>query len=267
LAKKKKYYVVWEGHKPGVYDSWTECQRQVSGYKNANFKSFESKEQAIKAFENPESVVEEPNGKTLYYVVWRGKKPGIYRSWRETQAQIQGAIKPKFKSFGSKDLAEKAFEEGPENYEGRSFKKARDLSPEEKEKIGDPILLSLSVDAACNAKTGEFEYQGVITESGTQVFHVGPYQDGTNNIGEFLALVHALAWLKKNRSDLPIYSDSKYAMAWVRKKKANSKVRNAKTLSLLSRAEKWLNENEWPNEILKWETKAWGDIPADFNRK
>ena len=80
-------------------------------------------------------------------------------------------------------------------------------------------------------------------------------------------MVHALAWLKKNRSDLPIYSDSKYAMAWVRKKKANSKVRNAKTLSLLSRAEKWLKENEWPNEILKWETKARGDIPADFNRK
>ena len=259
--------MVWEGHQPGIYNSWAECQRQVSGYTNASYKSFENKADAIKAFKDPSSVTPSKKNKALYYVVWRGKKPGIYTTWKEAQAQIYGAVKPKFKSFGSKELAEKAFEEGPENYEGRSFKKARDLSEEEKKRIGDPILMSLSVDAACNAKTGVFEYQGVITESGTQVFHAGPYKNGTNNIGEFLALVHALAWLKKNRSDLPIYSDSKYAMAWVKKKKANSKVRDPKTLSLVSRAEKWLRENSWENPILKWETKAWGDIPADFNRK
>ena len=267
MAKKKKYYVVWEGHKPGIYESWAECQRQVSGYTNASFKSFASKEEAKKALKDPGSVKSVPKSKKMYYVVWRGKKPGIYTTWRETQKQIYGAVKPKFKSFGSKELAEKAFQEGPEAYEGRSFKKARDLSEEEKKRIGDPILMSLSVDAACNAKTGVFEYQGVITESGTQVFHAGPFKNGTNNIGEFLALVHALAWLKENRSDLPIYSDSKYAMAWVRNKKANSKVKDPKTLSLLTRAEKWLSENRWDNKIYKWETKAWGDIPADFNRK
>ncbi|MEM7162593.1 MAG: ribonuclease H family protein [Bacteroidota bacterium] len=205
--------------------------------------------------------------KQLYYVVWSGRKPGIYTSWNETQQQIVGTKKPKFKSFGSKELAEKAFQEGPENYEGRSFKKARDLSAAEKKRIGDPNLMSLSVDAACNAKTGVFEYQGVITESGTQVFHAGPFKNGTNNIGEFLALVHALAWLKENRSDLPIYSDSKYAMVWVRNKKANSKVTHPKTLALINRAEKWLRANNYDNQIMKWETKAWGDIPADFNRK
>ena len=267
MAKKKKYYVVWEGHEPGIYNSWTECQRQVSGYKNAVFKSFENRNVAEKAFKDPSTVREEKGKKKLYYVVWSGKKPGIYLTWTEAQAQIGGAIKPKYKSFGSKELAEKAYKEGPENYEGRSFKNSRDLSEEERKKIGDPILMSLCVDAACSGKTGDFEYRGVITDSSTQVFHAGPFKNGTNNVGEFLALVHALSWLKKNRSDLPVYSDSKYAMAWIRKKKSNSKTTDPKTLSLLKRAEKWLNSNEWENNILKWETKAWGDIPADFNRK
>jgi ribonuclease HI len=35
----------------------------------------------------------------------------------------------------------------------------------------------------------------------------------------------------------------------------------------MERAEKWLLSNEFSNEILKWETKAWGEIPADFGRK
>ena len=260
--------MVWHGHKPGVYDNWTETQRQISGFKNASFKSFDSIDAAQKAYKNPSlagDLVSED--KKRYYVVWRGRKPGIYKSWQEAKQQISEYPKPKFKSFGSFKLAQKALEEGPEKYEGRSFKKSRDLSKEELERIGDPLLMSLSVDAACNAKTGVFEYRGVITESGTEVFKEGPFENGTNNIGEFLALVHALAYLKKSRSDLPIYSDSKYAMAWVRKKKANSKVTHQKTVSLIKRAEKWLKENDWDNEILKWETKAWGDIPADFNRK
>lgn len=266
--KKKKYYVVWEGHNPGVYSTWTAAQRQISGFKNASFKSFSSLQDAELAFKHPEKSGElAPAGKKRYYVVWRGRKPGIYTSWQEAREQISEFPKPQFKSFGSFRLAERAFEEGPEKYKGRSFKKSRDLSDEMLKKLGDPILMSLSVDAACNAKTGVFEYRGVITESGTEVFKEGPFKNGTNNVGEFLALVHALAYLKKSRSDLPIYSDSKYAMAWVKKKKANSKITHSKTVSLIKRAEKWLNENSWENPVLKWETKAWGDIPADFNRK
>ena len=260
--------MVWKGHIPGVYESWTEAQRQITGFKNASFKSFGSLQDAELAFKSPEKAGDlVPEGKKRYYVVWAGRIPGIYNSWQEAKEQITEFQKPKFKSFGSLRLAKKALEEGPEKYEGRSFKKSKDLSEKELKAIGDPILMSLSVDAACNSKTGVFEYRGVITESGTEVFKEGPFKNGTNNIGEFLALVHALAYLKKSRSGLPIYSDSKYAMAWIKKKKANSKVTNAKTVSLLKRAEKWLNNNTWENPILKWETKAWGDIPADFNRK
>ncbi len=268
MAKSKKYYVVWEGHKPGVYNSWSECQQQINGFAGALFKSFGSLSDAKAAFANPSAVKSSSSkSKTMYYVVWQGKTPGIYDNWAEASAQIRGAQHPKYKSFGSKDLAEQAWKEGPEAFAGRSFKKTRDLTDAEKKRIGTPNMLSICVDAACNGKTGDCEYRGVITDSGTQIFHQGPYAKGTNNIGEFLGLVHALAYLQKSRSDLPIYSDSRVAMKWVKEKRIKTSSENPKLQQLLDRAVKWLHENTYTNPILKWETKAWGEIPADFGRK
>lgn len=116
------------------------------------------------------------------------------------------------------------------------------------------------------------EYRGVWTADKSEIFHYGPAKDGTNNIGEFLALVHALALLqKKNDPSTPIYSDSKTAIAWVKKKKANTQLKptrhNAELFDMIHRAEKWLKENTWKNPIHKWETEHWGEIPADFGRK
>ncbi len=266
MSKKRKFYVVWKGLNPGIYNTWEECKSQVIGFTAAEYKSFDSLEEAEKAFENYDLYKKNEVKKTVYYVVWEGFNPGIYTTWKETEKQIAGYKAPKFKAFGSKQLAEIAFREDPEKYSGRSFKKTKDMSKEEIKKYGYPDLVSICVDAACNKK-GDFEYRGVITESGTELFHVGPLQNGSNNVGEFLALVHALAYLKKNRSDLLIYSDSKYAMKWVANKKANSSVNDKKVMYLIDRAEKWLKENNYPNKILKWQTKFWGEIPADFGRK
>jgi ribonuclease HI len=103
------------------------------------------------------------------------------------------------------------------------------------------------------------------------VFKKGPFFDGTNNIGEFLAIVHALALLKKHNSEVPIFSDSKTAISWVKAKKSNTKLdptgRNAELFELIKRAEDWLKDNTYKNKILKWETKWWGENPADFGRK
>ena len=138
-------------------------------------------------------------------------------------------------------------------------------------KIGDPIELSLCVDAACNGK-GDFEYQGVWTFSRQTEFKIGPYKKGSNNIGEFLALVHALAFLNGHRDSkmktIPIYTDSRIAMGWVRGKMCRTKKTPTKEVqALIWRAEKWLKTNTFSNPILKWETKVWGEIPADFGRK
>ncbi len=270
MAKKKKYYVVWEGHTPGVYDDWSKAKKQITGFKGARFLSFEDKKQAEQAYKTGIIPPKKEGEKTKYYVVWRGHKPGIYTDWPTAQHQIQGFPKPIYKIFGSKLLAQRAFKEGSEHFQG-DYKKTKDLSQAELDRIGQPLELALSVDAACNSK-GDFEYRGVWLHNNDDVFRIGPYKKGSNNIGEFLALVHALAYLNgfkdPKMKKMPIYSDSRIAMGWVKAKVCRTKQSpTPEVKNLIQRAEKWLRDNAFANPILKWETKVWGEIPADFGRK
>ena len=127
-----------------------------------------------------------------------------------------------------------------------------------------------AVDAACSGNPGRMEYQGIDLATGTQVFHFGPVH-GTNNIGEFLAIVHALALMERQSLRKTIYSDSYNAILWVSKKKCKTTlVRDAQTAQLfdiIARAEAWLRTHAIQVPIIKWETSAWGEIPADFGRK
>lgn len=129
---------------------------------------------------------------------------------------------------------------------------------------------AIAVDAACSGNPGPMEYRGVDLRTGQQVFHFGPIS-GTNNIGEFLAIVHALALLSQSGSDMTIYSDSVSGMAWVRNKKAKTTLpmtpENARLYSIIQRAENWLKTHTYRNRIVKWNTDLWGEIPADFGRK
>jgi len=208
---KKKYYVVWEGHNPGIYDNWPEAQRQVKSFEGARFKSFKSREEADDAY----------YGNSTDYI---GK--------------------------GAKSTTKKT------------------INPNYADLV---IWDSIAVDAACSGNPGIMEYRGVDTKTGVEFFRMGPFKYGTNNVGEFLALVHGLAYLKQKNSTLPIYSDSRTAIAWVRNKKHKSKLKrtviNEKLHVLMARAEKWVQSNSWENKIIKWETKEWGEIPADFGRK
>lgn len=214
MSKKQKYYVVWAGVMPGIYDSWTDCQLQTKGYDGAQFKSFDTLEEAEHAF---------------------ASSPYAY--------------------IGQKTSTT-----------GRPQKIARDdgeFSPEVVEN-------SLAVDAACSGNPGQMEYRGVHVASRQQVFHYGPVY-GTNNIGEFLAIVHGLALLKQKGLNMPIYSDSRNAISWVKQKKCKTKLprepRTETLFQLIERAEKWLHENSYTTPILKWETDRWGEVPADFERK
>tara|TARA_B100000767_G_C19585709_1_gene459261 strand:+ start:183 stop:818 length:636 start_codon:yes stop_codon:yes gene_type:complete len=209
--------------------------------------------------------------KKKFYVVWNGHKKGVFTSWNVCKKQINGFEGAQYKSFSSLDEAEIAFSKKYEDYKGKSTKKPL-LSSSEKEKYGRPNLESISVDAACSGNPGKMEYRGVLTHNKKEIFIKGPYRKGTNNIGEFLALVHGIALLKsKNKENIPIYSDSKIAMSWVKKKQCKTNLHfdasNKDLLELIKRAENWLKENTFKNPILKWETKAWGEIPADFGRK
>jgi len=208
--------------------------------------------------------------KNKFFVVWEGKEPGIYRSWEECKRQIHGFEGAIYKGFATEAEAREAMVSPCWDYIGKNAK-AKKPTQEEIAKVGLPNFDSLSVDAACSGNPGLMEYRGVYSKTGEEIFRQGPFKNGTNNIGEFLALVHGLALLKQKNSNLPVYTDSKTALAWVKAKKTKTLLEkndeNAILFELVTRAEKWLHENEYKTEILKWETSVWGEILADFGRK
>ena len=211
--------------------------------------------------------------KKKFYVVWEGVETGIFKTWAECKANIHGYPQAKYKSFFTLETAEKAYSESYYSYAGKDIQEkfVPELSKEELLLIGEPISNSISVDAACSGNPGKLEYKGVNTKTGEIIFKMGPFEEGTINIGEFLAIVHGIAELQKNNDTRAIYSDSSVAISWVKKKWTNTSLKknekNEKLFGLFDRALNWLKNNDYQNEILKWETKAWGENPADFGRK
>ena len=213
-----------------------------------------------------------------YYTVWVGKEPGIYTSWAECLAQTQGFAGAKYKSFPCLSDAQQAFEAGPpENYYTPSRHQEQVKNPPTYRNdtvlplTPEVIAKAIAVDAACSKNPGPMEYRGIDLQTGAEVFHYGPII-GTNNIGEFLAIVHCLALLdKQNDTETTIYSDSRNALLWVRKQHCATKLQETQetkeTLHLVERAVKWLNTHTIKNKLIKWETSKWGEIPADFGRK
>ena len=208
--------------------------------------------------------------KQKYYVVWKGVSPGVYISWTDCQLQIKGYDGALYKSFDTKEEAEHAFASpahhyiGPQNSKSKTQNSIKSL-PENFD------MNCVAVDAACSGNPGPMEYRGVYLLTGQQIFHFGPIF-GTNNIGEFLAIVHALALMKQKGIRMTIYSDSRNALAWIKQKKCKTKLeRTSKTeevFQMIERAETWLKNHTYADiPLLKWETEEWGEVPADFGRK
>ena len=211
--------------------------------------------------------------KNKFYVVWQGRHPGIYDSWEMCEKEVVGCNGAKYKGFPNRLSAETAFREGPDKYWGKEVAPIIDLSAAKEQ----PASPAIAVDAACAGNPGKMEYQGIWVDFSTDpasrklLFKSPVFPNGTNNIGEFLAIVHALALQKNNGWNFPIYSDSVNAQLWVKQKKCKTKLqpndKNAYLFELVERAEKWLENNEIEVKILKWKTEIWGEIPADFGRK
>ena len=208
--------------------------------------------------------------KSKFYVVWNGREKGIFSSWEACKRQVDGFEAARYKSFDSEAEAKSAFLAGPAEH----LKATHKTKEVVKKNVGGAKIqrASICVDAACSGNPGAMEYRGVNLATGEQIFHQGPFPDATNNVGEFLALVHGLAYLKKNNlSSMPIYSDSDNAILWVKAKHCRTKLertkRNGPVFEMIERGEQWLKSNQFDNPILKWQTKVWGENPADFGRK
>jgi len=209
--------------------------------------------------------------KKKYYAVWKGHHTGVFETWDDCKAQIKDFQGAQYKSFTTFEAAKKALKENFKDHIGKNKKFKSELTELQLKKIGKPNYNSISVDAASSGNPGKLEYRGVETKSKKELFRQGPFEEGTNNIGEFLALVHGLALLKQEKSNKIIYTDSRTALSWVKKKTCNTKLEktesNENLFKLIERAINWLNSNSYSTTIVKWETKAWGEIPADFGRK
>ncbi len=206
-----------------------------------------------------------PVPRRKYYVVWKGRKTGIFHSWAECEAAVKGYREAEYKAFDSRGEAERALAAGYEAYKGRPASSQKWLFAVEK-----PILPSIAVDAACSGSPGVLEFRGVEMEIGKSIFEEGPFADGTNNVGEFLAIVEAMKWLDEHQKPWPVYSDSANAIKWVKDKKCNTQLRrmpsNKALFERIAEAEKRLGFLT-KRKVLKWDTGAWGEIPADYGRK
>ncbi|NEU31856.1 ribonuclease H [bacterium LRH843] len=200
--------------------------------------------------------------KKKYYVVWSGRKTGIFSTWAECEAQVKGYTGARFKSFPSKEEAEEAFQSG---------RTASVRNSEKNDSMEEVDWDSISVDVGCRGNPGIVEYKGVDTKTGEILFSHDEIHIGTNNMGEFLAIVHGLAYSKQKGMKKTIYSDSMTAIKWVKQRKANSTLERTKRTeyiwTLVERAERWLQTNQYENKILKWHTEKWGEIKADYGRK
>lgn len=215
-----------------------------------------------------------------YYVVWIGRNPGVYDTWDDCLEQVKNFQGARYKGYDSSAEASQAFREGYRREESGELANLlnnagnhRRVTGATQDYFNNPEinLNAWAVDAACSKNPGPVEYRGVELMSGREIFRVGPIEGGTNNLGEFLAIVHALALQDKMGVSYPIYSDSVSGMAWVRNRKIKTTLtpneENTKLFEMLRRAMDWLNNHSYRARIMKWDTPRWGEIPADFGRK
>lgn len=212
-------------------------------------------------------------GRRKFYVVWAGLSPGIYDSWEECKAQVLNFPGARFKAFDSQEAATLAYRGDPKEAAAVIAAIASRRPDVFKRRLpADVDVNAIAVDGACAGNPGDMEYRGVRVGTGEELFHVGPLPDGTNNIAEYLALVHALALLDKHGDPAtPVYSDSRTALSWLRNRRSKTTLtatgRNDKIFELLDRANRWVATHMWRNPVVKWDTEQYGEIPADFGRK
>lgn len=206
---------------------------------------------------------------TKFYVVWKGKKRGVFDTWDECKLSVQGVPGAKFKSFGSKARAEAEFK-------GTTLMPPKeDTAVTEEGYKFDTTDMAIAVDGACSGTRGE--YRGVLLPSKAEVFRGGPWEHCTNNVMEYLAVIRGIRWMSNRGIRIPIYTDSRTALKWIRDdpehtcRTTHEPPADSDVADEIRRSRRWLRTRADRAKLIaclrKWDTEALGEIPADFNRK
>lgn len=285
---KRKFYVVWEGRQPGIYDNWEDCHEQIDQFPGAKFRSFPTQEEATEAFRADGGETE----MLLTHIALRNVEaasapapaPAPFAaptpapvsappvSTSPVSAPVTGPSASSFAAPASSLFEKIEPAPAPAPVPAYTARPRPQANRVDYSRIPEINLAAIAVDGACAGNPGMMEYRGVKVATGEEIFHLGPLPDGTNNVAEYLALIHALALLdRKNDGETPIYTDSATAVAWVRNRGCRTKLTptaaNARIFELIARANVWIQTHRPSNPILRWNTLLWGDIPADFARK
>ncbi len=236
--------------------------------------------------------------KKKWYVIWRGRETGIFRTWDQCKERTDGFPRARFKSFKSEAEAVKAFTRGPAmatvpntrkarkssqrfNPDQNPIRKASTRTGKRQDKRPKQLTLGLDfkpepnalvVDGACCLQTGDFEYQAVWLHDKRTAFKSPVLSPGTNNLAEFLGLVAGLRHVAELGLQCPVYSDSQTAISWVRKRahKCGPVLQGLVTdevAKMMDDAINWLKANPEHPKVIQWMTKHWGENPADYGRK
>ncbi|NKF50755.1 ribonuclease HI [Shewanella sp. WXL01] len=158
-----------------------------------------------------------------FYVVWQGRKPGIYDNWNEAKAQVDKFAGAKYKSFPSFAEAKAAFGQAADKSIGQASKTVKPSAAKPKAGVSEhQVVLGqydvvLYTDGGCDpnpgqAGSGVAEYQsGVLTNLWYGLYN----PNGTNNTAELNALTQALQMAQQASAQgksVKIFSDSQYSI-------------------------------------------------------
>lgn len=206
--------------------------------------------------------------KQKHYVVRAGHQTGIFDNRPACQQAVSWYTWAQYKSFTSLQDAEWAYTQWYQTFAGKDV---RTVLAQKNNTIPWKIP-SIAVDAACSWNPGVMEYRGVDVHSGQQLFFSWPWPDATVNIGEFLAIVHALSRCQQNKHDyLCLYTDSRTALSRVHHKKIKTTLtktpHNTQLRHAIDKALARLQQHQTSLPLIKRDTKHRWEIPADFGRK
>lgn len=206
---KMSYYSVHIGRCPGIYNTWVDCKKEIDCLDYSEFKKFNNKadaEEFLKYGRKGREVSETSSKKSkpiVYYVVHKGKSPGIYNTWNECKSNVHGFKKPIFKKFENLEQAQKFLVDGKtEEEEGEDI---LDIDPNALKIYTDGSLIRRHGYIGCGYGLYVPKYN---LKQGSILF-----ENKTNNRAELLAAIDAISLAtNKNETSLTIYTDSSYVI-------------------------------------------------------